>query len=71
MAGKFRSGAIGFTFGIAFTPGAAQAARPSQHEHQTAPSAQTAPVENMDQMHKMMEHMKLEGMKKDQPAPHQ
>jgi hypothetical protein len=97
MNSNLRSGTIGFAFGIAAAAVAAQAAQqaqPSQHEHQTAPSAQTAPAETMDQMHKMMadpamhqqmmdrmaqcrdmmsmmiEHMKHEGMKTDQPAPH-
>ena len=95
MKSNLRSGTIGFAFGIAVAAVAAQAAQPSQHEHQTAPAVQTAPAKTMDEMHKMMadpakhhammdrmaqcrdmmsmmmEHMKHEGMKKGQPAPHQ
>lgn len=51
---NLRSGTIGFAVGIAFATVAAQAAQPSQHEHQTAPSAQTAPAPTRDQMHEMM-----------------
>lgn len=93
MSNNLRSGTIGFAFGIAFAAVAAQA-QPSQHEHQTAPSLQTAPAETMDEMHKMMadpakhkammdrmaqcrdmmsmtmDHMKHEGMKKDEATPH-
>ena len=95
---NLRSGTIGFAIGIALATVAAQGAQqtqPGQHEHQTAPSTQTAPAPTKDQMHlmmsdpakrqqmmdhmaqcrdmmsMMMEHMKHEGMKKDQPAPHQ
>jgi len=94
MINNLKSGTVGFALGLAAVAVAAQAAQPTQHEHQTAPSAQTAPSDKMEQMHKMMadpakrqemmanmtqcrdimsmmmEHMKHEGMKKDEPAPH-
>lgn len=92
MTNYLKSGTVGFALGLAV---AAQAAQPTQHEHQTAPSAQAAPSDKMEHMHTMMadpakrqemmahmaqcrdmmsmmmEHMKHEGMKKEQPAPHQ
>jgi hypothetical protein len=63
MSTNLRSGAVGFAFGIAVMAVAAQAAQPSQHEHQGAPSAapeqhehQAAPSAQggKDEMHKMM-----------------
>ena len=51
MSSNLRAGTIGFAFGIAFAAVAAQAAQPAQHEHQAAPSAQSAPAHGMDQMH--------------------
>lgn len=54
MSSNLRSGAIGFAVGIAFVAVAAQATQPAQHEHQTAPSAQSAPADTMGEMHKMM-----------------
>jgi hypothetical protein len=54
MINNLRSGTLGFAFGIAVAAVAAQAAQPTRHDHQTAPSTQAAPSESMEQMHKMM-----------------
>lgn len=86
-------GAICFACGVTLATVTAQAARPTQQEHPTPPSAKSAPAHSMDRMHMMMadpakhkqmmdqmsqcqnmmsmmmEHMKHEGMHKDQPAP--
>lgn len=50
---NLRSGTIGFAVGLALATVAAQAAQPTQHEHQTGPSA-AVPSKSMEQMHKMM-----------------
>ena len=95
MISNLRPATVGFAFGIAAAAVAVHAAPAPQHEHPAAPSGQSAPADNMDQMHKMMadpakrqqmmdhmaqcrdmmsmmmDHMKHEGMKKDQAAPHQ
>ena len=70
MTNNSRSGVIGFACGIAVMTVAAQAAQPTQHEHQavpsaqagtpqqhehqSAPSAQAGSAHSMDEMHKMM-----------------
>jgi len=94
MSSNLRSASVGFAFGIVAAAVAVQAAPAPQHEHRANSSAQSAPAESTDQMHKMMadpakrkqmmdhmtqcrdmmsmmmEHMKHEGMKKDEAAPH-
>ena len=54
MTHGLKSGTIGFAFGIAVATMAAQAAQPAQHQHQPPPSAQAAPSDSKEQMHRMM-----------------